>query len=134
MVPPHAGDYTLVIEVQAGYLFARASGVRTRVGVAAMTLEVFEAARANRLSKVLVDVRELSGRLGTVDNVRLVTEVFEKLRGKGIRKAAIVDEQAPGVRGWFLETVARNRGFNFRIFADEQEAHAWLEERSGQPS
>jgi len=127
MLPPHAGDYTLVMEVQAGYLFVRASGVRTSASVAAMTLEVFEAARANRLSKVLVDVRGLRGQLGTVDNVRLVTKVFEKLRGKWVRQAAIVDEQPPSVRGWFLETVARNRGFNLRIFADEQAALAWLE-------
>ena len=33
-----------------------------------------------------------------------------------------VDTQISSVRGRFLETVARNRGFNFRIFPDEEEA------------
>jgi hypothetical protein len=105
----------------------RASGVRTRSTVTAMTMEIFDIALDNRLSKVLVDVRELKGRLGILDSYLLVTEVFDKLRGKGMRKAAIVDEQVSSFREWFLETVARNRGFNFRVFTDQEDALKWLE-------
>jgi hypothetical protein len=92
-----------------------------------MTTEIFDIALDNRLSKVLVDVRELEGRLGILDSYLLVTEVFDKLRGKGMRKAAIVDEPVSSLREWFLETVARNRGFNFRVFADQEDALKWLE-------
>jgi hypothetical protein len=52
--------------------------------------------------------------------------VFQKLRGKGIQKAAIVDEQASPLHRWFLETVAVNRGFNLRILTDQQKALEWL--------
>ncbi len=123
----HQEHYTLAIEAKGDHLFARASGVRTRATVTAMTREIFDAALANRLSKALIDVRELKGRLGILDSYLVVTEVFQKLRGKGMRKAAIVDEQAPSLHGWFLETVARNRGFNFRVFADQEDALEWLE-------
>jgi hypothetical protein len=119
--------YTLVMEAQGDALLVRASGVRTRATVTAMTLEVFEAARANGLSKTLVNVTELKGRLGIVDAYLIVTEVFETLRGKGLRRAAVVDERATPVREWFLEVVARNRGFNFRVFADPQAALDWLD-------
>ncbi len=120
-------QYALAIEVGDDYLSVRASGVRTGATVAAVAMEIFDAAVDHRVSKVLIDVRELEGRLGILDSYVVVTEVFQKLRGKAIRKAAIVDRQTSSVRGWFLETVARNRGFNFRVLADEEEALEWLE-------
>jgi hypothetical protein len=114
------------MEVKDDHLFARASGVRTRDSVVALTNEIFDATVANGLSKTLIDVKELEGRLGALDNYLIVTEVFQKLRGKGVNKAAIVDEQAPSLQGWFLETVARNRGFNIRIFTDHADALEWI--------
>ena len=90
-------------------------------------MEVFDAAVANGLCKALIDVRELEGRLGILDSYLVVTGVFQKLRGKAMRKAAILDREVPTLGDRILETVARNRGFNFRIFGDEGEALAWLE-------
>jgi hypothetical protein len=119
-------EYALAIEAKGNHLFVRASGVRTRDTVTAMTMEILDAALANRLSKVLIDVTGLKGRLGILDSYLVVQDVFSKLRGKGLRKAAIVDEQGPAIREWFLETVARNRGFNVRIFTDQEDALQWL--------
>ncbi len=119
--------YTLAIEAKDDHLFARASGVRTRATVVALTKEIFDATVANGLSKALIDVKELEGRLEVLDNYLMVTDVFQKLRGKGVNKVAIVDERAPSLQGWFLETVARNRGFNIRIFADHEDALEWIE-------
>lgn len=120
-------QYSLAFEPKSTHLFVRASGVRTLATVTAMTREVFDVALANNLSRVLIDVKGLKGRLGVLDSYLVVTDVFQKLRGKGIRRAAIVDEQASSLRGWFLETVARNRGFNFRMFIGQEEAREWLE-------
>ena len=120
-------QYTFSIELKDGYLLARAHGERTRATVTAITMEVFEAAMAKDFPKALIDVRELDGRLSVLDSYLIVTQVFEKLRGKVLRKAAIVDWRISSTRGWFLETVARNRGFNIRVFADSREALAWLE-------
>ncbi len=119
--------YTLAMEVKGDLLLVRSQGVRTRATVTAMTMEIFDAARAKALSKVLIDVRELEGQLRIIDSYLVVTDVFQKLRGKGLHKAAIVDERATPVRQWFIETVAVNRGFNFRVFTGQQEALEWLE-------
>ena len=120
-------EHRLSIKSRGGYLYIRASGVRTRATVTAITMQVFEAAQARGFPKVLVDVRELEGQLGILDSYLIVTQVFEQLRGKVLRKVVILDEQISSPRGWFIETVARNRGFNFRVFADLEEALAWLE-------
>jgi hypothetical protein len=120
-------QYKLSIKYQGSYLVAQARGERTRATVTAITMEIFEAALAQEFPRVLIDVRKLEGRLSVLDSYLIVTQVFEKLRGRVLRKAAIVDEQISSSRGWFLETVARNRGFNFRVFTTPEEALAWLE-------
>ncbi|MGD8455999.1 MAG: hypothetical protein PVF83_06425 [Anaerolineales bacterium] len=119
-------DYTLVIEIKSKYMVARPKGMRNFDTVKAMTLEIFDVARSVHRSIVLIDVRELKGRLGVLDSYKLVTEVFQKLHRKGISAAAIVDPQLPSPRSWFLETVSLNRGFNLRIFSDYDEALEWL--------
>lgn len=73
---------------------------------------------------MLVDVKAFEGRLSTLDSLNLIRKEFVKIRWKGIEKAAIVD-LATG-KGRFLETAAQNRGFNLRIYAEENKARAWL--------
>ena len=119
-------QFTLSIEVKDDHLMARAEGQRTRDSVTSMTLQTFEAALASQRGRVLVDVRKLKGRLSVLDSYRVVTEVFQKLRGQGVFKAAILDARDASVRICFIETVARNRGFNFRVFTSRKEALAWL--------
>ncbi len=120
-------NYSITIEDKGSYLFARANGVRTRGSVIAITKEIFDAAVAGKLSKVLIDVRELKGQLGVLDSYYVVTEEFEKLRGKGLRKAAIMDKKVRFVREWFLELVATNRGLNLKVFTSKEEAIKWFE-------
>lgn len=119
-------DYSVSWESRTDHLSVHVSGARTYAAVMALSREVFNAAQASHQSSVLVDVREFAGRLGVLDSYRLVTDAFEMLRGGGIRKAAVVDVPLSPVPEWFLETVARNRGFNFRVFASPEEALAWL--------
>ena len=120
-------NYTVSIEIRGSYLFAQVYGKRTRETVTEVAAEIFSEAVANHLSRVIVDVRAFDGRLGVLDIYLVVTEVFQKLRGKGVAKAAIVDKLQSSVREWFMETVAVNRGFNFRIFTDLDRALEWLE-------
>jgi hypothetical protein len=118
--------YGLHLENRDEYLYARSMGTRTRATVSAMATEIFEACIQNGHTRVMIDVRQLEGRLGTMDSFSIVTEDFPKMRGKGLYQAAVVDRQLSTARGWFFETVARNRGFNLRIFADPHAAHEWL--------
>jgi hypothetical protein len=119
-------EYQLHLEKRNEYLYARPVGIRTRESVSVMATEILEACVEDRYARVMVDVRELKGRLGTLDSFTIVTEEFPKLLGKGLRRAAIVDRQISRTRGWFFETVARNRGFNLRMFTDLNAAHEWL--------
>lgn len=119
--------YPLSTKAKGSYLIVRASGVRNRATEMALVMDIFNSALTIHLSQVLIDVRKLKGRLSILDSYLVVTEVFQELRGKGINKAALVDVQVSSIRGWFLETVARNRSFNFRIFTTNEDALKWLE-------
>jgi predicted acetyltransferase len=89
--------------------------------------EVFTAASCGQHTSVLVDVRDFKGRLGPFDILHIVRQVFQKYRRRGIQRAVIVDMEIPGMRKWFIETVAQNRGFNLRMFRDIDEALRWFQ-------
>jgi hypothetical protein len=125
-VPLDQKDYQLTIEPKENHLYVFAKGIRTRATVAALTREVFDTARDNRLEKVLINVRELTGSFGVIDIYMLVSDVFEALRGKGVYKAAIVDVRTTTLHEAFLETAARNRGYDLKVFEDEETARMWL--------
>jgi hypothetical protein len=126
MVPVEETGYRLSFETEEKYLSVVAAGMRTRENVAALTREVFDAALAQQKDSVLIDVRELRGGFGIMDIYLLVSDVFENLRGKGVRRAAIIDMRSFPLREAFLETAARNRGFNIRVFSDTEAAAKWL--------
>jgi hypothetical protein len=119
-------NFALTFVEKANYLYAYAKGVRSKDTVKTITLEVFTAAREKKLSIILIDVRELTGAFGFMDILLFVTQVLELLRGKGINQVAILDVRRSSRQGWFLETVAQNHGFNFRVFDDESAALKWL--------
>ena len=120
-------ELLLSIQERGKYLYVQASGIRSRDTVKTMAMKVFQAALEKHLSKVLVDVRELNGYFGVKDIYYLVTEVLKDLRGKGIDQVAIIDIRRSPAPIWFLEPVAQSRGFNFRVFAEEQSALKWLD-------
>jgi hypothetical protein len=120
-------DHEVTIQVEGGYLAARAAGERSLNAVTSLAVQIAQAATDAQVGKVLVDVRDLRGRLRVLDSFLVVNSVFDSLRGKGLRQAAIVDRGMPPIRGWTFEIIARNRGFNLRIFTSREEAVEWLE-------
>lgn len=118
--------YQITLKIEEEYMLACASGFRTRGVVASLMTEIAHATIEHHKEKVLVDVRELEGRLGVFDSYYLVTKDYQRLRGKGILKAAIVDRPLLLMRDWFLETVSQNRGFNLKIYDNPKNALAWL--------
>lgn len=123
---PENKDYSLKMENQAGYLEAHITGKRTRETVSVLTGEIARTCFESQCSRILVDARGFEGFLGVFDSYHIVTQDFPKLRGRGIQKVAFIDREVPGMRGWFFETVAVNRGFNLRVFADRKPALEWL--------
>ncbi len=118
--------HNLDFEPREGYLFARASGIRTRHSVATATKLIFEKAIELGISRVLVEVSDLEGTLSVLDSYSLVTDVFKPIRWGGINKAAVVDTDGSRIQMAFSEIVARNRGYNYRIFNEEGKAIKWL--------
>ena len=118
--------FSLSTEITPDFLIAQIRGQRTRQSVALATAEIFKLTIQAGKSRVLVDVRNFDGRLNTLDILAIVRDEFPKYRGKGIRRAGIVDRPYSSPKRWVLETFAQNRGFVLRVFDDEAEARIWL--------
>jgi hypothetical protein len=119
-------ELTLAMEQRADCLHVRTSGVRSRQTVKEMTISVFRAAVDKRLSKILIDVRELYGYFGFTDIHFLVREVMQDLIGKGVEQVAVIDVKRTVGMDWFLETLAQSSGLNIRVFDEEEPARQWL--------
>lgn len=79
-------DYTFSIEDKEGYVEAILRGKRTRETVSALTEQIARTCLEYHRSKILVDVKELKGLLSPYDSYQIVTQIFRKLRGRGIQK------------------------------------------------
>jgi hypothetical protein len=119
-------EFKLTMEVRAIYLYARASGLRSRETVKYLAMKVFNTALENHLSRILLDIRELVGYYGLMDIFSLVKEVLRDLRGKGVDQVAVIDIHTTTRQDWFLEPVALFHGLNIRVFPDEEAALKWL--------
>ena len=112
-------------------LHVEAAGVREMDSVTALARKVLDLAHRRKMTKILVDVRELSGRLGMSDAVHLVTKIFPEIKkARIIKQAAIVDVGVYKRQYRFFETLARNRGYNLMLFDDVEAAFRWIEGES----
>ena len=128
-------DFTLSVQEGPGFLQVAVSGIRAMETVLAATRDVLSVCAKNKVEKVLVDVRGLAGGMEIVDLYEVPAIGFAQLeRWDVLRQAAIVDraERQPSAK--FFETVARNRGFNLRVFDDYDAAAEWLSQDSGSSS
>jgi hypothetical protein len=117
----------LTAKAQEDVLIITAIGSRSLETVVAIAQEIKSLCEEHGVANVLVDVRGLEGRLRAADAFFLVIKHFKTFRDlRVIRKAAILDQNLSEDRHRFLENVAVNRGYNFKIFDDFDEAIEWL--------
>ncbi len=120
-------SYEFTIEEKPNHLYVSATGERTRENVAAIAHRIIDACEKNLVKGVLVDVRQLTGRLRVFDSFMIVAIEFPRLKRLGVlSKAAIVDREENRARFAFFERISRNRGFNVRAFSQVSEATEWL--------
>ena len=119
-------SYSIKIKNQPDFLYVEAEGNRSLEVIMELARDILKASNKYKNPRVLIDVRELEGRLKVIDAYEIPQSLFPKLRGLGIEKAAIVDIPVSKNDFNFLETVAVNRGYNFRIFGEFKEAKEWL--------
>ncbi len=75
---------------------------------------------------VLIDCTEMTGNLSVVDRFQTVL-YGRKMKGR-VSKLAIVRPRERRNADRFVETAAQNRGISVRLFADIEDAIAWLKE------
>lgn len=120
-------SYDLVFEVQDNFFRVTARGTRSLKSVLAIAKEILAACTEHEISKVLIDVRALEGRLSTVSAFTIPTRHFPKYRDRRIiYQAAIIDLKGFELSHRFFEKAAVSRGFKFRIFSDPDQALFWL--------
>ncbi len=119
--------YNLKFDVEGDILRVTATGQRTFENVLTMAQEIRAACVEKDRKKVLIDVRDLEGRLSEMGEYLVPAEHFPKIRDRSvITTCAIVDRGEDRDRDKFFENVAVNRGFNLQIFSDPDAAVAWL--------
>jgi hypothetical protein len=78
------------------------------------------------LHRALLDQRRLHMRLDTLDVYRLAeSEVSAEAAVRGVRIACLPNSEDSGFAR-NMETIMHNRSISYRVFADEDEAVAWL--------
>ena len=123
--------YDMTWKREQDILKVKATGIRDMASVSAVAQEIMKISKHHRASRILVDVRKLSGRLSMFEAVHLITRVFPEIKKyKIFKKAAIVDGRGYRTQYEFFETFARNRGYNLMLFDDEMKASGWLESES----
>lgn len=117
----------LEYEEKGGILHVCAIGKRTREAIIRFVPDIYAACAEKKLSKVLLDIRGLEGRLPIREDYDIPSRFFPTVRNLNvINRAALVDLKEFERDDAFFETVAVNRGFNLRIFSNSDEALQWL--------
>jgi hypothetical protein len=120
-------SYNLKTEKKNDVLWVTATGPRSLETILAMSKDILAACEEEKVTKVLIDVRELEGRLSTMEAYAIPEQYFPKMRDRSvITRAALVDLKEFEHSDRFFENVAANRGFSLLIFSDPDEAVEWL--------
>jgi hypothetical protein len=126
-------DASLVasIEVNKDYLCVRFSGEYSLNDVKRCTSEIVRAYGQHGITRVLVDITNIAGRIDLWHHFRQV-EYLSTLLSQRVRMALVtLPEQ--GEPAHFIETVAMNRGLILRQFTGLEEAIEWLKSGAHDP-
>ena len=110
-------------DLQPGYLMLRIIGNAEARVTGEIVAAVYREIMASNRSKVIVDIREVDGRLTVLETFNMVSG-FPSLQGI---RAAVIDR--PENNQWFefYETVSVNRGYCNKVFTEMEIAMDWLE-------
>ncbi len=117
-------NYTLEYLSDGGYVVVRMGGRIVVEAARECALQVFRLAAENSCKKILLDCGDAIADTGISD----IHKFFSQLEAMGCDRRmniAIAFRRQPEIYQ-YLETVARNRGFDFRGFPELADAEAWL--------
>jgi hypothetical protein len=111
-------------ELKDGYLLVRHEGEVTLEEAQHAGAEALRLVESNQLTRVLVDIRRVTGDADPGD-LRAMMEGHAKVLPPRPHAAIVVRaDQLPAFR--FVEDFAISRGMPIRVFVDEREALDWL--------
>ena len=120
-------NYTIELSTDNKYIICRVNEPLTNEVINAYTVELDSMSRESGIKRFLIDVRKAPNILSTVDNYDYAhTEMKEMDLQKDVRSAILAspDDHSHD----FFELAGQNEGYNIRIFRNEDEAVAWLNE------
>lgn len=119
-------EWDLIVHREDKFLEVITGGVADSDGSLGMAKAISEAMRNNRITKVIIDHRNLAGVSGNVIEIYKRPKILSLIGViLGVKIAEIVrPEHQDHFR--FLETVCVNRGFRFSIFQEKGPAMEWL--------
>jgi hypothetical protein len=107
-----------------GYILARISGPVSLQIARRLIADVAEASRKNGCTRIMMDVRQATAKASTLDLHGFASHL-EDYGLDRLMKVAVVTSKTLG-SPHFVETVARNRGFDLTVFYHYAEGEAWL--------
>jgi hypothetical protein len=120
-------DIEVYLSESQEYVVCRALAPITEEMTVRMTDEIAKIAERTGVKNRLIDVRDMRNTMPVTVNYDLAYENMEAMQID--RSTKIASLQSPGDTSHeFVCNAIRNSGFNLRIFTDEAEAIAWLEE------
>ena len=119
-------EYSLSIETRASYFIARVMGIQNLNAVMAVFNEIYNTALENNLPKVMIDIRELVGKLSLFECIFLITRGYHVLWSDQFSKVAVIDGIISASRERLIGSVVRIYGIKLQIFKTQLEALQWL--------
>ena len=109
------------IEPRRGYIYVHASGEYKSAEQAVTPARMAEACLLHRCNRLLIDARNLTGEISTVDRFFEGEGIAEAFKDTDILIALVGRLPKP-----FFEMVVTNRGVNMKAFTSLDSAVAWL--------
>jgi hypothetical protein len=117
-------EHMIEIQNKGAYLLVDYSGDFTLEGAKECIDSYVDACAEQNCSRVLLDTRKMTGRLGIMDRYKMGRYAI-KTKVQEIR-TAMIGTKSYVLPDRFLENVASNLGVDVKVFLDTDEALKWL--------
>jgi hypothetical protein len=119
--------YSITISENGKYIICKVIGAMTAEIAKEFSKEIDSLSRAKNIKRFLNDMREAPNRSSAVQNYKYTYKDMSDLGFQRDVHSAILADPADTSHD-FIETLAKNAGYNVRVFHDEDAAIAWLNE------
>ncbi len=123
--------HSTFVAKDGGYIICELNGDIDRAGAQVFIKSIFELGSQTGISLIVIDARNARNMMGPFENHFVMYKDMQstiKERQSNISKlrmAVLVDPEDKSHN--FVETLAYNAGYRFKLFQDEEAALAWLQ-------